>query len=231
MASNSELAEKLNTAWRFFYKQGLIDGFGHISARTETSDRFLISPHSLGKHSTPEDFVIVDLDGNQIASDAPLPGELPIHLETYRHRPDVGAVAHFHCLHATSFTMSRQELGPSYFLASIFRDGIPVHPDSRLISDKERGEALAATLGSHRVALMKAHGAVITGKDIEEMVTCVFILEDNARRTWISAAMGPVEFLTEETMAEIEAEMLKTGGLYRRIWAFCQSEADDDGGR
>ena len=86
MAPNSVLAEKPNTAWRFFYKQGLIDGFGHISARTETSDQFLISPHSLGKHSTPEDFVIVDLDGNQIASDAPLPGELPIHLETYGHR-------------------------------------------------------------------------------------------------------------------------------------------------
>ena len=33
--TNQQLAEKLNTAWRFFYKRGYIDGFGHISARTE----------------------------------------------------------------------------------------------------------------------------------------------------------------------------------------------------
>ena len=42
MESNADLAEKLNTAWRFFYGRGFIDGFGHISARTANPDHILI---------------------------------------------------------------------------------------------------------------------------------------------------------------------------------------------
>ncbi len=230
MDSNSVLAEKLNTAWKFFYGRGFIDGFGHISARTAEPDRILISPHELGKASTPDDFVMVDLDGNRIGNDAKMPGELPIHLETYKSRPDVGAVAHFHCLFSTSFSMSPQELRPSYFLASIFRDGIPVHPDSRLISNTERGVAMAATLGSHRAILLKAHGVVVTGEDILEMTASVFIMEDNAHRTWVAAAMGSVDFLADDVMAQNEAEFLKTRGPYRRIWALCEAEAKEAGG-
>lgn len=111
------------------------------------------------------------------------------------------------------------------FLASIFRDGIPVHPDSRLILNRERGEALATTLGSHRAALLRAHGIVVTGPDIEEMTAGVFIMEDNAKRTWIAAAMGEIDTLGADEMAEIEAEILKSRGPIGRIWALCQSEA------
>ncbi len=223
--SNDVLAGKLNTAWRFFYKRGFVDGFGHLSARTSDPGKVLMTPHELGEDSSPDEFVIVDLDGNQPDSDVKLPGELPIHLETYKARPDVGAVAHFHCLNATSFSMSEHDLRPTYFLASIFRDGIPVHPDSRLILNRERGVAMARTLGSHRAMLLRAHGIVVTGADVEEMTAGVFILEDNAKRTAIAASMGRFETLGEAEMEEIEAEIFKTGGPVGRIWALCQAEA------
>ena len=194
MESNGELAEKLNKAWRFFYGRGFIDGFGHISARTSQPDQILISPHSLAHESKPQDFVLVDLAGNIIAGEGKLPGELAIHLELYKYRADIGSVAHFHCLYATSFSMSDVPLGASYFLASIFRGGVPIHPDSRFINNEARGVALAKTLGDRRAALLKAHGVVVAGADILEMVAAAFILEDNARRTWTSAAMGKVEW-------------------------------------
>lgn len=224
METNAELAEQLSTAWKFFCGRGFVDGFGHISARTAEPDRVLMTPHSLASNSRPEDFVLVDLDGNRIGNEARMPAELPIHLEIYKRRPDVGSVAHFHCHYPTSFSMSPVALRPTYFLASIFRDGIPIHPDSRLVTDEARGAALAETLGSHRAALMKAHGIVVTGSDILEMTAAVFIMEDNAHRTWISAAMGEPEYLSDEAMAEIEPELLKTRGPYRRIWALCEDE-------
>ena len=223
--SNEILREKLDTAWRFFYARGFVDGFGHISARTRDPERFLVTPHDLGRRSRPEDFVIVDLDGNQIGSDVHLPGELPIHLEVYKARPDVGSVAHFHCLYPTSFSMSDVPLKPTYFMASIFRDGLPIHPDSRLVLDGERGAALAKTLGPHRAALMKAHGIVVTGETVEEMTAVAYILEENAHRTWVTATMGAVEYLSDEAMAEIEAELLKTKAPFKRIWTLCQNEA------
>jgi len=219
------LRDKLDKAWKFFYGRGFVDGFGHISARTQRPDRILVTPHDMGRRSTPEEFVIVDLEGNQIGTDVKLPGELPIHLDVYKARPDVGSVAHFHCMYPTSFSMSPVPLKPTYFMASIFRDGVPIHPDSRLVLNRERGAALAETLGSHRAALMKAHGVVITGDTVEDMTAVAYILEENAHRTWITAAMGDVEYLSDEAMAEIEAELLKTRAPFKRIWTLCCNEA------
>ena len=226
VSGDRDLAEKLAKTWRFLYDRGFIEGFGHISARTSDSGRILISAHSLGPRVTADDFVVIDLEGRQYGTTALLPGEAPIHLEIYKARPDVGSVGHFHCLYSTSFGMSDQELRPSYFLASIFRDGIPIHPDSRLVLTTERGSALAQTLGPHRAAILKAHGIVAVGRDIEEMLAVTFILEDNAHRTWISAAMGEVEYLSDEAMAEIEPELIKTRGPFRRIWAMCECHSE-----
>ena len=137
------LREKLSIAWRFFYGRGFVDGFGHISARTEDPNDVLMTPHDLGKLSHPEDFLLCDLDGNLIGKQGKLPGELPIHLEVFKARPDVNSVAHFHTHNATSFSMSEHDLKPTYFMASNFNKGIPVHPDSRLIMTVERGRAMA----------------------------------------------------------------------------------------
>ena len=70
------LREKLSIAWRFFYGRGFVDGFGHISARTEDPNVVLMTPHDLGKLSHPEDFLLCDLDGNLIGKEGKLPGEL-----------------------------------------------------------------------------------------------------------------------------------------------------------
>ena len=227
--SNAAIAEKLNTAWRFFSARGYVDGFGHISARTGDPDKILITPHSLRPDSEPDDFALVDLDGNVIGRDARMPGELPIHTEIYKSRPDVGSVAHFHCPNATSFSMSEHDLSPTYFLAAIFRDGVPVHPDPKLVQTKERGEALVQTLGSHRAVLMRAHGFVVTGPDVEEMTAGVFILEDNAKRTAIAASMGKFETLGDAEMVEIADEILSGRHPIMRIWALCEDEVKAQG--
>ena len=219
--SNDAIADKLNTAWRFFSANGYVDGFGHISARTQNPEHILISPHSLRPDSEPGDFVLVDLDGNRLGHEARLPGELPIHLEIYKSRPDVGSVAHFHCAHSTAFSMSEHDLMPTYFLAAIFRDGVPVHPDARLVQTEERGKALAETLGGRRAALMRAHGIVVTGPDVVEMTAGVFILEDNAKRTAIAASMGRFETLGA-AMEAIEREILTHRSPIMRIWTLCE---------
>ena len=226
MSANAELAERLNIAWRFFFRRGFIDGFGHISARSEDRGVVLVSRHSLGADSNPEDFLAADLGGKILAGEGRLPGEYPIHSEIYRVRPDVMSIAHFHCGYATSFTMSEVELKPSYFLAAIFNSGLPIHPDPRFVNTAERGAALAATLGDGRAALMKAHGVVVTGEDVIGMTAGAFILEDNAKRTWTAAAMGKVATLEGEIARALEEEILAHKAPFKRIWALAESEYD-----
>ena len=220
-----EKAELLSTAWRFFNARKMVDGFGHISSRMEDPNKILITPHSLRSNCSPEDFVVIDLEGNQCGTQAKLPGELPIHTEIYRVRNDVKSIAHFHCHYPTSFSMSEYELKPTYFLASIFYDGIPVHPDANLVNTKTRGEDLVKTLGNHRATLMRAHGFVMTGADIYEMTAGVFILDDNAKRTQIAASMGKYETLSQTEMDVIGSEILQHRNPIMRIWTLCSEEA------
>jgi ribulose-5-phosphate 4-epimerase/fuculose-1-phosphate aldolase len=102
-----------------------------------------------------------------------------------------------------------------------------VYPDPKLVSDRKRGEALARSLGTHRAVLMRAHGVAVTGSDVAETVAGAFPLEENARRAWIAASMGKPVWLDDATAAAAGAELVKSRGPFRRVWALV--EADSEG--
>lgn len=226
-SAETHIQDKTLKAWRFLYRRGFIEGFGHISCRLPGSDQLLISRHSLGPRATTEDLLLFDLEGRKLAGKGDAPGEFPIHLEIYRARPDIGSVIHYHGLYATAFTTSGQTLRPIHVLGSIFNDGIPVYGDPRLVSNPRRGRALALALGPHRAALMRAHGAVVTGRDVEESVAAAFLLEENAHRAYVSCALGKPVWLDDRTAAEAGKELLETRGPFRRIWALVERDTED----
>lgn len=211
-------------AWRFLYRRGFIEGFGHISARLPDSNQWMITRHSLGANATADDFLVFDLDGKRLAGDGVIPGEYPIHLEILRARPDVGSVIHYHGMYSTAFTTSEHRLKPIHLMGTLFHDGIPVYPDPKLVSDRQRGEALARALGSHRAVLLRAHGAAITGGSVEEAVGGAFLFEENAHRACVSAGLGKPVWLDDATAADAGAELLKSRGPFKRVWALVESE-------
>ena len=223
MTPDAMLTANALKAWRFLYRRGYIEGFGHLSVRLGT-DRFLLTRHSLGLKAGADDFLFVDMEGKKLAGRGDLPGEYPIHLEILRSRPDVGSVIHYHGMHSTAFTTSEQILRPIHLVGTLFHDGVPVFPDPRLVSNRQRGEALAKALGPHRAVLLRAHGAAITGASVEEAVGGAFLFEENARRACISAGLGKPVWMDEQTAADAGAELLKSRGPFRRVWAMVEAE-------
>src|SRR5690606_19651822 len=181
VTGDDALLAKAVKAWRFLYRRGFIAGFGPLSVRLPGTDRFLLPPPSLGLKAGPDDFVVMDLDGKKREGRGEAPGEYPIHVEILRARPDVASVIHYHGMHSTAFTTSGRALKAIHLLGTIFHDGIPVYPDPRLVTSRERGAALAAALGAHRAVLMRAHGAAVTGASLEESVASAYLFEENAR--------------------------------------------------
>jgi ribulose-5-phosphate 4-epimerase/fuculose-1-phosphate aldolase len=224
--SESALAANAIKAWTFLYRRGFIEGFGHLSVRLP-GDRFLLTRHSLGAKADAEDFLLMDMDGKKLAGRGDAPGEYPIHLEILRARPDVGSVIHYHGMHSTAFTTSGRALKAIHLMGTLFHDGVPVFPDPRLVSDRHRGEALARALGPHRAVLMRAHGAAVTGASVEEAVAGAFLFEENARRACISATLGEPEWLDDATARDAGAELIKTRGPFRRVWAMVEAEFED----
>lgn len=225
---HDELIATLLKAWHFLYRRGFIEGFGHISARLPGEERFLLARHSLGPRAGADDFLVVDMDGRKLAGNGDLPGEYPIHLEILRRRPDVASVVHYHGMYSTAFTTSPETLKPIHLMGTLFHDGIPIFPDPRLVSNAERGVALAQALGPHRAVLLRGHGAAITGGSVEDCVAGAFLFEENAQRATISASLGKPLWLDEQTAASAGAELLKNRGPFRRVWALVEAESADE---
>lgn len=212
-------------AWRFLYRRGFIEGFGHLSVRLPGEDKLLVTRHSAGLAATCDDLLLMDLDGRKLDGAGDSPGEAPIHFEIYKARPDIGSIVHYHGLYSTAFTTSGQALKPIHLLGTLFHDGIPVYGDCRLVNDAQRGKALAQALGPHRAVLMYGHGAAVSGASVEEAVAGAFLFEDNAHRACVSAGLGEPAWLDRETAADAGEELIRSRGPFRRVWAMV--EADD----
>ncbi len=224
-STEATLMDKCMKAWRFLYRRGFIEGFGHISVRLPGTDTYMLTRHSLGRIIVPDDMLVYDMSGKQLAGKGDRPGEAPIHHEIYRARPDVNSVMHYHGMHATAFSTSgAHTLKPIHLMGTLFADGIPIYNDPRLVSTTERGVALANALGSRRAALLYAHGGVVTGGDIEECVTGAFFLEENAHRAYLSCTLGQPKWIDPQMAQDAAAELIRTRGPMRRVWAMVEVE-------
>src|SRR6187431_2477675 len=79
---------------------------GNISVRLDDT-RLITTPKSVSKgFMTPDMMVITDLEGRKISGEREPSSELKMHLEVYKHRPDVRAVVHAHPPTATGFAVA-----------------------------------------------------------------------------------------------------------------------------
>ena len=224
-STEATLMEKCMKAWRFLYRRGFIEGFGHLSVRVPGTDNYMLTRHSLGPIITPDDMLVYDMSGTMLAGKGVTPGEAPIHHAIYRARPDVHSVIHYHGMHATAFTTNgAHQLRPIHLMGTLFADGLPIYGDPRLVSNPQRGQALAKALGQHRAALLYAHGGVVTGGDIEESVTGAFFLEENAHRAYLSCTLGQPLWIHPDVAESARQELIARRGPFKRVWAMVEIE-------
>jgi len=154
---------------------------GHLSLRDPQGCGFWMKRNriGLGEVLGPEDFVLVDWDGQQIAGSGGRHSEWPIHSEILRLRADVQVVAHTHPFHACVFSASLDPLQPFTLDADYFID-VPRHEDElALITTKDEGIALAKALGEGFAVLMGNHGVTFCGTSIAH-AACVGIFLEQA---------------------------------------------------
>jgi ribulose-5-phosphate 4-epimerase/fuculose-1-phosphate aldolase len=92
------LIDDLVAANRILSHQGVLDAYGHISARNPArADRYWLSRSMAPALVTAEDIIEFDLDSNPVrAGENRLFFERVIHGEIYKARPDVMSVVHNH---------------------------------------------------------------------------------------------------------------------------------------
>src|SRR5262249_26493463 len=127
-SADALLREDVVAAYRILAQQGVLDGFGHVSARHHrSSDRFIMSRSLAPELVKSTDLIEFDLDGNAIdGRGRALYAERFIHAEIYRARPDVKAVVHNHAPALIPFGVTSVPLRPMYHMASFIGNGVPV---------------------------------------------------------------------------------------------------------
>jgi HCOMODA/2-hydroxy-3-carboxy-muconic semialdehyde decarboxylase len=236
------LVEDLVAANRILYRQGVLDGFGHVSVRHPVNpDRFLMSTAKAPGRVSAEDIMEFDLDGKAIdRRDRPIYAERFIHSEVYRARPDVNAIVHSHSPTVIPFSVTQVRLRPVQNSAAFLAAGVPVFEMRRaagitdnVVTSTARGRALAETLGSHSVVLLRGHGNVVVGPELRRTVARAIYTEVNAR-TQLQAVMlgGPITFIDPEEARLIESKRDSEGAgqWVDRTWQMWLEELARAGG-
>jgi L-ribulose-5-phosphate 4-epimerase len=104
---------------------------GNVSGRDPNSGLVIIKPSGvLFEDLTPENQVIVDLDGNVVEGTLTPSSDVHAHLYVYRHRPDVMGVVHTHSNYATAFAALGKPI-PVYLTAMADEFGGPIPVGAR----------------------------------------------------------------------------------------------------
>jgi ribulose-5-phosphate 4-epimerase/fuculose-1-phosphate aldolase len=227
MATESELRGQLATCTRIFAMHGMIGVFGHVSVYQPDSKRVFITP-GMGSDKgslRAEDMVPMDLSGKPLEGPQGPPVEWPIHTALHGARADALAVAHLHTPFATLFTIAKRKFQPVTLQGAIFADGVPLFPEAQLITTPARGENLLKTIADKRAALLRGHGIVVAGQNLQEVLYTAFVLEDDAKKSWQAAALGEVGTISEAECREFGAEIALERRAQRAWNYFCSLEA------
>jgi ribulose-5-phosphate 4-epimerase/fuculose-1-phosphate aldolase len=235
-AADPALIEELVVANRILFAHGVVDAFGHVGARHDKqTDRFLLARNMAPGLVTAADLLEFDLAGNPIAAGGrAVYLERFIHGEIFRARPDVNAVVHSHSPGVVPFGVaSGVPLRPIWHMSGFIGAAAPLFEirdvagegSDLLIRDSALGAALAASLGSASLVLMRGHGATVVGATLRQAVFRAVYAELNARLQLDAMRLGTVTYLTP---AEAEATTQSVGGQIDRAWNLWRKQVGAD---
>jgi ribulose-5-phosphate 4-epimerase/fuculose-1-phosphate aldolase len=233
-APDPALVDDLVAANRILYDQGVVDGFGHVSARHDRdASRFLLARSMAPGLVTKDDILEFDLDGNAIdAKGHTLYLERFIHSEIFKAHREVRAVVHSHSPSVIPFGITSVALKPVYHMSGFLGSGAPVFEireaggdaTDMLIRTPALGSALARSLGGAAVVLMRGHGDVVVADSLKLAVFRAIYTEINAKLQGEAFALGQgkITFLNDKEAATAAAV---NAGVVGRAWDLWKHKA------
>ena len=201
-----ELKQAVYEANMDLWRKGLvIHTWGNVSGIDRSSGLVVIKPSGVAYEAmTPQDMVVLTLEGQRIDGSLNPSSDTPTHLVLYKAFPEVGSIVHTHSTHATAWAQACRDI-PCYGTthADYFRGAIPCCrslTEAEVSADYEgnTGNVIVETFQSRKIdpahvpaALCANHGPFIWGKDPKEAAYHASVLEEVAKMALVTEALHP----------------------------------------
>lgn len=201
----AELRYEIALASRMIAYEGVLDAFGHVSARHPTDPgRYLLPRARSPELVEPADVLEFTLDSELAGRSTERQfSERVIHGEIYKARPDVMAVCHHHGSAIMPYCITGEPYAPVFHLGAAPGQVVPFWNQrdefgdtNMLVVKREEGASLARALGKHTMVLMRNHGATVVAPDPRQLVfRCIYSCR-NAEYQTEAKRIGTVGTLT-----------------------------------
>ena len=189
---------------------------GNISVRLGP-DRILMTPTAMCKGMmTPEDLVVIDLEGQRVSGLRKPSSELGMHLLIYRLRPDVNAVCHAHPPTATGYAAAGLPLDKPILCELVI--GLGCIPVARYGTPgtSELSAAIEPYVQGHDAILMANHGVVTYGPDLLTSFLRMETTEHFAQVSLVTERLGKTVLLSGTDVEKLVAVRARYGAAAQR---------------
>lgn len=204
MQTEREHREELVRFGKLIHEQGFVSATdGNLSVRLGPG-AILCTPSGMSKgFMSPEDMVIVDMQGRQLSGQRRRSSETLMHLTIYRVRPDVNAVVHAHPCTATGFAAAGIPLDQPVCSEVVITLGAVPLAEYATTGTPELSESLMPFLPDYDAILMANHGVVTYGADLMTAYQKMEAVEHFARIMLVTRQLGQQVNLSKENIAKL----------------------------
>ena len=187
-------------------RRGLVTyTWGNVSGIDREKGLVVIKPSGVEYNElTPENLVVLDLDGNRVEGDLNPSSDTKTHLELYKAFPTLGGIVHTHSPYAVAWAQAGRDI-PCYGTthADYFYGAVPCArhlTKEELDEDYERntGKVIIETFTTRGIdpvavpgVICHSHGPFTWGKDAAQAVYHAVVLEKVAKMALFTRQVNP----------------------------------------
>jgi 3,4-dihydroxyphthalate decarboxylase len=140
-------------------------------------------------------------------------------------RPNVGAIVHAHPPSLVLTSMAGIELKPVFGgydprAMRLALRPIPVFESSLTLHTKEQVHAMMAVMGDSEICIMRGHGVVVCGKNVEDATIKAIKLDALAEMNLQLARLGKSATISEADIAAFQNRTGKGDGSVQPVWRY-----------
>jgi L-fuculose-phosphate aldolase len=178
---------------------------GNLSVRLNRNT-VLCTPTCMSKGMmSPEDLVIVDMNGRKVAGERACSSEVAMHLLIYRLRPDVNGIVHAHPTTATGYAAAGMQMNEALISEVVLSLGTIPLARYGTPGTPELTDALEPLIPDHDAIIMANHGVVTYGDTLLRAYMNMETVEHFAKISLVSHLLGRQHPLDEKQVEKLFA--------------------------